>query len=252
MTILRENETSSERSQRLENLRKYKRSRKLWKTNLIRNTSQNYICTSECRYKARGAVTPVLFDKENTTFTNAQLVYLTLNNQTISLDGHWYVCFSCKKSIKQGKIPSCNEYIHNFLIPDLPDHLKTEDMRLNRCESHLLKLIIPFIRIAHVPRSNQFKVKGPMITVEADVDLTMSKIIPRDQDIIPIIFKRTMKYKGHVMEEIISKRKVIAHFEYLKSNNPLFREVNLSQQILDDFMNKQSEEMAEIEHTVLK
>ena len=42
-------------------------------------------------------------------------------------------------------------------------------MSLSKLESHLLKLIIPFIRIAYIPGYGQFKVKGPMITVEADV-----------------------------------------------------------------------------------
>ena len=38
--------------------------------NIIRKTSQNYLCISECRYKARTAVTPILFGVYNPTFTN--------------------------------------------------------------------------------------------------------------------------------------------------------------------------------------
>ena len=48
-------------------------------------------------------------------------------------------------------------------------------MTLSKLEVHLLKLMIPFIRIAHVPGSGEFKVKGPMITVEADVKKTLNE-----------------------------------------------------------------------------
>ena len=59
--------------------------------------------------------------------------------------------------------------------------------------------------------------------------MTTSKIIAREQDLVPITFERTWRYKGPVLEEIISKRKIIAHFEYLKLNNPLFRETVLNE-----------------------
>ena len=38
-------------------------------------------------------------------------------------------------------------------------------LQLNRLEAYLLKLIIPFIRIAHCPRGSYFKVKGELILI---------------------------------------------------------------------------------------
>ena len=73
MLMYRENETIVQRSQRLQNRWEYYKSRNPWK-DLICKTLQNYICTSKCRYKARTAVTPVLFGYYNPTFTNEELV----------------------------------------------------------------------------------------------------------------------------------------------------------------------------------
>merc|ERR1711881_413945 len=111
------------------------------------------------------------------------------------------------------------------------------EMSLSKLESHLLKLIIPFIRIAHIPGYGQYKVKGPMITVEADVTKTLNeKILPRQQELIPVALKRKLTYKGTVMEEMVSKNKVQAYFDYLKTSNPLFVDESLDMQRIDDWI----------------
>ena len=56
-----------------------------------------------------------------------------------------------------------------------------------------------------------------MITVEADVRKTMNeKILPRNQELIPLALKRKLTYKGIVMEGILSKTKVQEYFDYFK------------------------------------
>ena len=85
----------------------------------------------------------------------------------------------------------------------------------------MLKLVIPFIRIAQVPGYGEFKIKGPMITVEADVKKTLNeKILPRQQELMPVALKRKFIYKENVMEEIVSKLKRISYFNYFNDNNP--------------------------------
>ena len=51
-------------------------------------------------------------------------------------------------------------------------------LKLNRCEDYLLKLIIPFIRVAHLPRGRYFKVIGDLILITADLVHSLDKIIP--------------------------------------------------------------------------
>ena len=148
-----------------------------WRSELIDKASLNYICTSECRYRPKASMTEVIMRGNTKTFNMQQIGHLTLNEETRSLDGKFYVCKHCKDTIKKNKTPSCNEKNHNFIIPGLPEELKTPEMRLNRLEAHLLKLIIPFIRIAHIPGTGGFKIKGGMITVEANVNQTMDKVL---------------------------------------------------------------------------
>ena len=143
---------------------------------------------------------------------------------------------TAKISLKK-KIPPCNEISKKFMIDNLPEQFLTEEMSLSKLESHLLKLIIPFIRIAHIPGYGQYKVKGPMITVEADVTKTLNeKILPRQQELIPVALKRKLTYKGTVMEEMVSKNKVQAYFDYFKTSNPLFVDESLDMQRIDNWI----------------
>ena len=48
-------------------------------------------------------------------------------------------------------------------------------MTMNKLEAYLLRLVIPFKRIAHVAGYGEFMVKAQMITVEADVKDTFHK-----------------------------------------------------------------------------
>ena len=182
---LAESEKEKERrlTQDKENHRQKRRQpSKDWEQELIDKASLTHICTSECRYRPKASMV-VVRDK---MFTSEQMRLLTINNETLSIDGKHYVCKYCKKIIKKNNIPPCNEIIKKFMIDNLPEEFLTEKMSLSKLESHLLKLIIPFIRIAYIPGYGQYKVKGPMITVEADVTETLNeKVLPRQQELIP-------------------------------------------------------------------
>lgn len=109
------------------------------------------------------------------------------------------------------------------------------NIKLNKLEDFLLKLVIPFIRIGHMPRGPYFKVKGDLIMISSDVRDTMNKILPISQDLIPISFKRKLSYKGHYIEEYIDKKKVMLYFEFLKKYNHLYEEVDFDESILNKF-----------------
>jgi len=168
-----------------------------------------------------------------------------LGNDTKSFDGQWYICHSCKRSIERGNVPSCNEKEHRFQVPDMPAYFKTEQMKRNKLEAHLLKLTIPFMRIAHIPRSSEFRIIGPMICVEADIRDTMEKLLPVDQDLIPVCLKRRPEYKGNFIEQVISLSKILKYFEYFKTNNPLFKNVEFSQDKLNQILSENLQRIAE-------
>merc|ERR1711962_428404 len=203
-------ESEKEKERRLNYQKEYDHKKrrqpiKDWEQQLIDKASLTHICTSECRYRPKASMV-VVTEK---MFNSEQMELLTITNETLSIDGKHYVCKYCKRSIKRNQIPSCNEQNKKFMIDKLPEEFLTEKMSLSKLESHLLKLIIPFIRIAYIPGYGQFKVKGPMITVEADVTETLNeKVLPRQQELIPVALKRKLSYKGTVMEEMVSKSKV--------------------------------------------
>jgi hypothetical protein len=168
-----------------------------------------------------------------------------VNEDTKSFDGHWYICHACKRTIEKKNIPPCNEKEYKFHVPELPDYLTDNGMALNKYEAHLLKLIIPFVRVSHIPKSSEFKVLGPVICVESNLNETFDKILPINQDLIPVALKRRPEYKSTYIEEVISKSKILKYFQYLKANNPLYADIEFSEDKLNSFLLETMENIAE-------
>ena len=110
-----------------------------------------------------------------------------------------------------------------------------QSLQLNKLESHLLKLVIPFIRVAHCTRGTYIKVKGSLILMSSDISHSMSKILPVAQHLIPVCLKRRLDYTGNYMEEIIDKNKVNAYFNFFKRYNPLFKDIELKESRIDQY-----------------
>ena len=56
----------------------------------------------------------------------------------------------------------------------------------------------------------------------------MSKILPCKQQIIPVSLKRKNSYKGYYIEEWVDVEKIETYFNWLKSNNPFFKDIQLN------------------------
>ena len=176
------------------------------------------------RYHALGNVKQ-LNDKYRTKFYEQ---YITLEG-TLSFDDEYYVCGCCHRALKTGRIPTLNAVRHDMSVPDLPDDFKTDEMQLNNCEAHLLKLVIPFIRIGHCDKSSELKMFGQVIQVEADVGDTMEKILPISQELIPVALKRLPHHKSYFIKpQIVSKTKLMKYFKYFKDNNHLYKDIEFS------------------------
>ena len=88
-------------------------------------------------------------------------------------------------------------------------------IHLNKVEQFLLKLVIPFIRVAHCERGPQMKVRGNLILISSDVAQSIEKILPIQQNILPIKFKRKLSYDGHYAAEFVDKRKIELYFNFV-------------------------------------
>ena len=80
-------------------------------------------------------------------------------------------------------------------------------LQLNKLESHLLKLVIPFIRIGHCPRGSYFKVKGNLIMISADITHSLSRILPNKQKLLPVSFKRNFLTQAASWKKLSTRTK---------------------------------------------
>lgn len=89
--------------------------------------------------------------------------------------------------------------------------------------------------MGHCPRGRYLQVRGNVILISADLPHSIEKILPQEQDLFPVSFKRKLVYEGHFIEEIIDKNKVIAWFKWFKKNNPHFEDIELQSERIDKF-----------------
>ena len=111
------------------------------------------------------------------------------------------------------------------------------NVQLNKVEQFILKLVIPFIRVAHCERGPQMKVRGNLILISADVATSLEKILPQSQNILPIRFKRKLTYSGHYLAEYVDRRKVDMYFQWFQKHNPLFEDITFDDELLEKFEN---------------
>ena len=191
------------------------------------DTGFDVICSSCLQYKSIQYCKPVstLSKTKQTKFIVKYCSILKIRSKD------QYVCNLCLKDIKKDKIPkrshrSAFKFANfpryliqnlkkickvketnnlNTLVLDEENHQR-QTLKLNRLESYLLKLVIPFIRIAHCPRGSYFKLNGDLILISADIGHSLSNILPVEQSIIPVCFKRKLSYTGSLRNMLRKKK----------------------------------------------
>ena len=176
------------------------------------------------------------------------------NNNTQNTGGEYFACKDCRNKMTQ-KEQSMNTNKEFFKNSDFPKSLYDEVAReigpggtttLNKLEAFILKLVIPFVRVAHCPRGPYLQVRGNLILISSDVSQSLQAIIPREQQILPVAFKRKISYDGHYLAEFIDRKKIEIYFNWLKMNNHLYKDVDFSTDVLDqleDLCNENLEPM---------
>ena len=215
---------------------------------MLTDTAMECICTSCIEWKGMNSC--VTLDKLP---VEKVYKYCVETNLTRSPDSKYYICSTCKSSIDKNKEPvrSQKEILGLLSYPDeLVDELEevctpwTEDekkdpdrkfTKLNRLEEHLLKLVIPFIRIGHLPRSRYFQLRGDLIMVSADLEDSLNMILPVKQNLIPVAFKRKLEYPGYFIREHVDRNKVRHYFEWFKKHNHLFENFKLEDDLIKKF-----------------
>ena len=215
------------------------------------DTGMDLICSSCIELKSKGSCIPL-----NRIPKDMVLKYCTESTITINYDGNFYVCQSCKLSIVKDRHPRrCQKELLGLLnFPNtffdelekvcVPYKKQNRDdpekkyLQLNRLEDFLLKPVIPFIRIAHLPRGRYIQLKGDLIMITANVPDSLTKIISVNQQLVPVALKRKLEYRGHFICEYVDKIKLIKYFYFLKRHNHIFENIELDINIVENFEKK--------------
>ena len=83
------------------------------------------------------------------------------------------------------------------LPPELSD--------LNALELRLISLRVPFMKMVALPSGKQQSIHGPAVNVPSKVD-TVCDVLPRlpsQSQLVPLILKRKVAYRGHYMYDYI-------------------------------------------------
>jgi hypothetical protein len=214
---------------------------------ILNDTGMDLICASCVEWKSVGSC------KSISKIPNEKAVkYLIETELTQNSDGQYYVCETCKSSIDRNIEPKrAQKEILGFLSfpTDLKrtleiqckprnekerDDVKQNYLELNRLEDYLLKPIIPFIRIGHLPRGQYFQVKGELIMISANVKESLEKILPIQQNLVPVSFKKKLEYTGHYIQEYVDKKKVLIYYKWFKKYNHLFKDYELDESLITE------------------
>ena len=209
------------------------------------------ICCCCIEFKSKNSCASI-----NKVSKDLVLKYCVQSSITLNYDGHFYVCKSCKQCIVKDTLPKrCQKEVLGLL--DFPkafyDSLESicvpfnkkmrEDpekkyLQLNRLEDFLLKPVIPFIRIAHLPRGRYVQLKGDLIMISANIPESLTRILPVNQQLVPVALKRKLEYKGHFLYEYVDKDKLLHYFMFLKQHNHIFENIELDMNLVQIFEKK--------------
>ena len=82
--------------------------------------------------------------------------------------------------------------------------------------------------------------------VSANVVETLTKILPVDQNLVPVALKRKLEYSGHYMQEYVDRDKVKLYFHWFHRHNHLFEEMHLDESLITKF-EQDAMDLSEIE-----
>lgn len=136
----------------------------------------------------------------------------TENLLRLGLPGEEWICITCFRSIKQGKVPKLS-HTNGFSFSLIPEELKG----LTQLEERLVAPRIPFMMIKKLGIGAQCGLKGNVINVVNPINETAT-VLPRnfnDASVIQLMLMRKMAYKQPYIFETIRPQKVYNAARYL-------------------------------------
>ena len=185
-----------------------------------------YICTLCHRLLWRKGVQKFSIEKYNKV--RPVIIQLVLDDKyrLSSIDGSTYICHSCHRTLKLGRIPAQSK-ANRMELEEIPDELKN----LNNLELHFICKRILFMKLVKLPRGKQKGIRGAAVNVPADLGpaSTLLPRLPADAHIVSLKLKRKLEYKQAYLHDVICPEKVISALHNLKNNNPLYAEIEINE-----------------------
>ena len=138
-----------------------------------------------------------------------------------SVDGIECICQSWYKHLKKDKIPPCAAK-NGMSFPAKPDFFYLNELDLAPR--------LAFQKLLQAPRGIQFKIKGNVVNIPADVNNTVN-ILPRllqESGTIKVQLKRGLEYKSSALSLNVRPNKILQAANWLATNSILYREQGIS------------------------
>ena len=156
----------------------------------------------------------------------------------ISIDGREWMCKTCDRSLLGGSLP-LQAKANGLQLNEVPPEL----CGLNALEQRLISLRVPFMKMVALPSGKQRSIHGPAVNVPLKVD-TICDVLPRlpsQSELVPLKLKRKVAYQGHYMYDFVRPQKVLDALIYLKAKNPLYADIDVNEQWLEEAMGDSEE-----------
>ena len=144
--------------------------------------------------------------------------------------GNEWVCKTCDRALKRGVMP-LQAKANGLHLSEIPPELYD----LNALELRLICLRVPFMKMVASPSGKQRSIHGPAVNVPSKVD-TICDMLPRlpsQSELVPLKLKRKLAYKGHYMYDYVTPQKLLQALRFFKANNPLYVDVDINEEWLE-------------------
>ena len=120
--------------------------------------------------------------------------------------------------------------------------------KLNKLEKFIIAKRMLFKKVVIMPKGQSPKLKGSICNVPVE-SKDVCNVLPRGMDnngVVLVKLKRKLCYRGHVYFEPVRPGIVVSALEYLKANNPLYKDVTIDSNYsgenlsLEDIRNSES------------
>ena len=125
----------------------------------------------------------------------------------INGDYQFYICSTCKKEVKQGKVPPMAAANALDIVP------VSEDLQLSEIENNLIAKRILFQKIYQLPKSRMAACKDQLVNIpinSEDIQNTLQIIprTPREAGLLEVKLKRKLEYQNAHQHAYIDQQKI--------------------------------------------